>query len=63
MTYGATYDADGNLTSQTMPGGIRQVTTYDAVGEPVGLQYRGQVTTVEEVTDPVTGETMWPDWS
>ena len=59
MTYGATYDADGNLTSQTMPGGIRQVTTYDAVGEPVGLQYRGQVTTVEEVTDPVTGETTW----
>jgi YD repeat-containing protein len=59
LTYTAAYDADGNLTSQTMPGGIRQVTTYDAVGEPVGLEYRGQVTTVEEVTDPVTGETTW----
>jgi YD repeat-containing protein len=47
LTYTAAYDADGNLTSQTMPGGIRQVTTYDAVGEPVGLEYRGQVTTVE----------------
>jgi YD repeat-containing protein len=59
LTYTAAYDADGNLTSQTMPGGIRQVTTYDAVGEPVGLEYRGQVTTVDEGTDPVTGETTW----
>ncbi|MBP6524266.1 MAG: hypothetical protein KA249_02475 [Dermatophilaceae bacterium] len=59
LTYTAAYDADGNLTSQTMPGGIRQVTTYDSVGEPVGLEYRGQVTTVEEVTDPVTGESTW----
>jgi RHS repeat-associated protein len=59
LTYTAAYDADGNLTSQTMPGGIRQVTTYDAVGEPVGLEYRGQVTTVEAGTDPVTGEPTW----
>ena len=59
LMYTAAYDADGNLTSQTMPGGIRQVTTYDAVGEPVGLEYRGQVTTVQASTHPVTGEPTW----
>lgn len=51
LTYGATYDADGNMTRQTMPGKLTQVTTYDEGGEAVGLQYLGQVTPVTETTD------------
>lgn len=58
LTYGATYDADGNMTRQTLPGNLTQVTTYDEGGEPVGLQYLGQVTPVTESTDP-EGNTVW----
>ncbi|KGN32300.1 hypothetical protein N802_18220 [Knoellia sinensis KCTC 19936] len=59
LTYGATYDADGNMTRQTLPGQLTQVTTYDEAGEAVGLQYLGQVTPVTETIDPDTGETTW----
>ncbi|MCE1179925.1 MAG: hypothetical protein LWW86_12985 [Micrococcales bacterium] len=59
LTYGATYDADGNMTEQTLPGNLTQVTSYDEAGEPTQLQYLGQVTPVTETTDPGTGETTW----
>ncbi|MBM6405314.1 hypothetical protein JQN72_13800 [Phycicoccus sp. CSK15P-2] len=60
LTWGAAYDADGNMTTQTLPGRITQKTTYDEAGEPVQLQYLGQVTPVTAGgTDPDTGETIW----
>ncbi|MCE1179873.1 MAG: RHS repeat protein [Micrococcales bacterium] len=59
LTYGATYDADGNMTQQSLPGGITQVNGYDEGGEPTSLQYLGQVTPVTETTDPDTGDTTW----
>jgi RHS repeat-associated protein len=34
-----TYDADGNLTSQSLPGGLNVVTTFDATGTPVRRCY------------------------
>lgn len=59
LTYGATYDADGNMTQQSLPGGITQVNGYDEGGETTSLQYLGQVTPVTETTDPDTGDTTW----
>ena len=46
-------------STQTLPGNLTQVTTYDEGGEPTQLQYRGQVTPVTEGTDPDTGETIY----
>lgn len=69
LTYGATYDADGNMTRQAMPGKITQVTTYDEGGEPIGLQYLGQVTpvTVNEDGSHTPGTPVqdqpWLTWS
>ncbi|PRY56998.1 RHS repeat-associated protein [Knoellia remsis] len=59
LTYGATYDADGNMTRQVLPGRLTQVTTYDEAGEQTGLSYLGQVTPVTASTDPDTGDTIW----
>ena len=59
VSYAASYDVDGNLTQQTLPGNLTQVTTYDEAGEPVGLAYLGQVTPVTETTDPDTGEVTY----
>lgn len=59
LTYGATYDADGNMTRQTLPGKITQVTEYDEAGEATELQYLGQVTPVTESADPATGDPVW----
>jgi RHS repeat-associated protein len=56
LTYQAEYDADGNLTRQTLPGRITQVASFDEGGQLVGLQYLGQVTPVTVVEDPVTHE-------
>nr|AKA59505.1 putative large secreted protein [uncultured bacterium NM_1663] len=35
----ATYDADGKLTSESYPNGLRAETSYDETGEPVRLTY------------------------
>ncbi|WP_342666670.1 RHS repeat protein [Knoellia subterranea] len=59
LTYGATYDADGNLTQQSLPGGITQATTYDEAGEVTQLQYRGQVT---DEDGTVTQNQPWLTW-
>jgi RHS repeat-associated protein len=59
-TFGAAYDAGGQLTRQTLPGGIVQDTEYDEAGEPVGLTYSGPV------TDPGTltvSTDAWLGWS
>lgn len=59
LTYAGAYDADGNLTTQTLPGGLTQTTSYDEVGQPVGLSYSGQVTDYTESLDPGTGQTLY----
>jgi RHS repeat-associated protein len=53
------YDADGVLTTQTLPGGITQTVGYDPGGSPVDLAYSGQVTT-GGVTNP---SSAWLAWS
>jgi large repetitive protein len=35
------YDADGNLVTQQLPGGLTRHVDLDQVGEPVGLSYTG----------------------
>ncbi|WP_309081847.1 DNRLRE domain-containing protein, partial [Zhihengliuella sp.] len=57
-TYTAAYDAAGNLTTQTMPGGISQVRSYDTAGRVTDLTYRGAITTG---TTTATGD--WVSWS
>jgi RHS repeat-associated protein len=38
-TFTASYDADGNMTKETYPGGVRAETTYDPTGAPTHLTY------------------------
>lgn len=38
-TFTATYDADGNLTSQVLPNGLVSKTSYDPAGEPTHRAY------------------------
>lgn len=39
-TFTAAYDADGNLTEQTLPNGLTAQTTYNDAGVPVHLRYQ-----------------------
>lgn len=55
LTFEATYDADANLVSQKLPGGITQTNTYDTTGNHTGLVYSGQVTSA-------SGETSTGPW-
>lgn len=57
-TYTATYDGDGNLISQTMPGGFSQHTDYDASGKQVRLAYDGPLTAADGTTSTGT----WVAW-
>lgn len=58
------YDPDGRLVEQQMPGGLTQRVDYDGAGEPVGLTYRGQVTSVDPGTGAVTTATGdWLGWA
>ncbi|MFN8077532.1 MAG: DNRLRE domain-containing protein [Kineosporiaceae bacterium] len=59
-TYAAAYDADGAMTTQTMPGGMRQDITLDAAGEPTGLSYSGDVVNVDDGT---TSTAVWLSWA
>ncbi|GAA4163463.1 hypothetical protein GCM10022286_23970 [Gryllotalpicola daejeonensis] len=43
-SYTAAYNADGKLTTQTLPGGITQQLSYDASGRVISLEYDGQQT-------------------
>ncbi|TCO41051.1 RHS repeat-associated protein [Kribbella antiqua] len=58
------YDADGSMTIQKLPGGVTQYNDLDNTGEPTGLRYTGQVTTVNDdgstTVDPNGG---WLSWS
>ena len=51
LDFTGAYDANGALTVQKLPGAVTQKTSLDAAGEPVGLQYQGQVTPVTPVLD------------
>jgi RHS repeat-associated protein len=55
-TFKAAYDAGGGLVLQTMPGGLREETTLDQAGEPIGSTYSG------DVVDPDTGTTSTRPW-
>ena len=48
-TFTAAFDAQGNMTVQTMPGGITQENEYALTGEPLSLSY----TTTDVNGDPV----------
>lgn len=59
------FDVGGLMSQQNLPGGVIQRLEVDTAGEPVGLTYSGQVTTV----DPETGQSStsadspWLGWS
>ncbi|WP_406054523.1 DUF6531 domain-containing protein [Kribbella sp. NBC_00889] len=58
------YDSDGSMTVEKLPGGVTQYNDIDNAGEPSGLRYTGQVTTVNDdgstTVDPNGG---WLSWS
>lgn len=56
LVYGAAYDADGAMTTETMPGAITTRHQLDEAGLQVGLSYSGQL------TDPDTGEVSTGEW-
>jgi RHS repeat-associated protein len=59
LSFGAAYDAAGQLVTQTLPGGISQGTVYDQAGEPVARSYSGPVTNPDlSVTTDV-----WLGWA
>ncbi|MGO3153093.1 MAG: RHS repeat-associated core domain-containing protein [Galactobacter sp.] len=57
-TYTASYDGDGNLLKQTMPGGISQVQEYDMAGKPTRLAYEGPL----KDEDGHTSSGTWVAW-
>lgn len=57
-TYTANYDGDGNLLTQSMPGGFSQVQAYDESGKPTTLSYSGPVKDMEGNTTTAT----WMSW-
>ena len=58
------YDADSTMITQKLPGGLTQTTAVDNTGEPTGLTYTGQVTTVnEDNTTTVDPNGPWLGWS
>jgi large repetitive protein len=57
------YDADGAMTIQKLPGGITQYNDTDNAGEPTGLRYTGQVTTVNDGSTTVDPNGPWLSWS
>lgn len=59
-TYTATYDGDGNILTQGIPGGFEQVNSYDeGTGKPTGLSYTGPVKNQAGNTTTAT----WISWS
>lgn len=58
------YDAAGAMTTQRLPGGMSQINQLNNVGEAVGLQYTGQVTTVnDDGSTTIDPNGSWLSWS
>ncbi|GAA0939192.1 hypothetical protein GCM10009554_28730 [Kribbella koreensis] len=61
---GGAYDTAGSLVTQKLPGGVTQVNDVDNAGEPIGLRYTGQVTTVnDDGSTAVDPDGSWLSWS
>lgn len=59
-TYKATYDGDGNILQQIIPGGFTQENEYEeGTGKPTGLSYSGPVKDAAGKTSTAT----WIKWS
>jgi RHS repeat-associated protein len=48
MTFGATYDAEGNMLTETYPNGMTATYTYNQVGKPTSLVYNKTTHCTEE---------------
>ncbi|WP_241996363.1 RHS repeat-associated core domain-containing protein [Kribbella antiqua] len=58
------YDADSSMTVQKLPGGVTRYNDIDNAGEPIGLRYTGQVTTVnDDGSTTVDPNGAWLSWS
>ncbi|WP_418908599.1 DNRLRE domain-containing protein [Glutamicibacter endophyticus] len=57
-TYKASYDGDGNVLTQTIPGGFTQKMDYDESGKQVRLAYDGPL----KAEDGTTSNGTWIAW-
>ncbi len=58
------YDTGGSMTTQKLPGGITRHNHTDNAGEPVGLSYTGQITTLNgDGSTTVDSDRGWLSWS
>ncbi|WP_238161880.1 RHS repeat-associated core domain-containing protein [Kribbella antibiotica] len=58
------YDSDGSMTVQKLPGGVTQYNDIDNTGEPTGLRYTGQTTTLnDDGSTTVDPNGPWLSWS
>ena len=57
-TYKATYDGDGNLLTQVIPGGFTQVMDYDESGKQTRLAYNGPL----KAENGTTSTGTWIAW-
>lgn len=57
-TYTASYDGDGNILTQTIPGGFTQRMDYDESGKQVRLSYDGPL----KAEDGTTSNGTWIAW-
>ncbi|WP_202873855.1 DUF6531 domain-containing protein [Kribbella speibonae] len=58
------YDSDGTLITQRLPGGVTQHNDLDNTGDPTGLRYTGQVTTVNgDGSTSIDPNGPWLSWS
>ena len=63
-SFGATYDPDGNLLTQTYPGGLTATTTYEETGAASDLSYtKGGVWFEDHVKESVHGQWLERDSS
>lgn len=63
-TLTATYDPDGQLATQTLPGGLRATTTYDEAASPIGRvweQSTGCSTACQKIAEQVS-ESIHGQW-
>ncbi|WP_182920440.1 DNRLRE domain-containing protein [Nocardioides cavernaquae] len=64
LEFGGAYNADGTLVKQKLPGGLTQTTLVDAAGEPVSMEYTGQVTIDNgDGTTTIDSNGGWLGWS
>jgi len=63
VEFGGAYDANGSLTLETLPGGIKRRSTYDTAGQQTALSYSGTVNRTDAngtTTDP---NAPWLAWN